>query len=226
MLHTKLNGKKLEIPTSYEELSWSKFKRLVSIDEDTNYELRVLETILELPHNTLDNETKVENVYLAIQAVQFMNKKPNALKTEVTLDGHTTTLSDGIGNLPFIMYKDAETVVAGSSNDTEKLETLACLYLHYHAKLDEVETKRKNKELGAVEYEAEMKHLYKYSDATSNEWRDKVGELPCEDVLSIGTFFLSRLVSSRLGTKTTYRLVHRLANFLYTALTALKRMGF
>jgi len=178
MIQFKLNGKKLNIPSSWEDLSFNQYLQIMQPNNDY---LKVVSIVSGLDYEYL-KKAEIIGLEAIIQALTFLNKPP-VIPTSVPKIGKYKLPLDVKGqfNIQFKrldQFEDMRKVMAKDSTlqgITESYPVYVAIYL-----------------------QAIRDGEYSYSKAIAMV--DEIKEMPALEVISAGSFFLIKQLSLLTGT--------------------------
>lgn len=200
MIEATVNGKPVKIETSWDEVSFGKFLKLINVQDYVN----ILSVLLDEPPEVIK---KAEFVGLApvIKAIQFMQK-------QAEVDAFPTKLGD------YILPKDI------TYQTVEQFEVLRSEMV----KSASVPMQEQTKALAmyAAIYCQPLKG--EEFDIEKAQWlAEEFMKYPCREVMSAGSFFRDSLLSTMTGLPMTYlrkSLVQRSRKRVLSEF--LRRLGF
>jgi len=188
MIPIKINGKKLHIPTRWEDITFKQYIEYQSMEKNDIYGL--LEAFTGIGRDSWEKSKEVEGFYVIMNALAFVAKKPN-MKYDcplyVKIDGKDVRVPKELDRCTVKQYEDMRALIQSHMKDK--------------AVSDDVFPK-----IVAVYLCEEVTGRY-----GTREWEDtvpKVEELPFHEVVGIGNFFLRNLIELRSGTHRSW--LHRL----------------
>lgn len=174
MLKAKINGKPIEIETSWEEIKFGKFLKLLDARDDYNY---IISILLDTPLEEV-KKAKFVGLDAIIKSIQFL-KKPAEVDEFPTKLGHWTIPKD----ITFETVEQFETmrtkIFEAAKSDDMAVQTK---YLAHYAAIY-------CQPLDGEDFDAEKA-----------EWLvPKMMELPCLEVMGAGSFFMAKWLSIQSG---------------------------
>lgn len=200
MKRFKIDGKPCDIPTCWDEVSFRKFVSLTGKSD----EAELISIMTDLPVSQVRG-AKIEGLDLMLQSLKFLSKTPLIDEEPINVGGYVIPKNVGFETIE--QFEDSKQIINSSMKDedpTKQVEALATLAAIYCAGVNE-----------------------KYDSDKALALAEKFKELPCLEVLSVGSFFHVKFLSIHSGLTTTYlrrKLLFRkkrpgLARFL-------RRLGF
>jgi len=179
MIKATVNGKKVQIETSWEELSFEKYLKLLSVKDD---KAELLSVLLDMPSEDI-KKGRIIGLEGILRAVSFM-------KTTALIDEKPTKLGD---------WKIPQDITFES---VEQYETMR-QKITEAAKLDNL---TKQTEMIAHYVSIYCQPLDGESfDPEKAEWLvPKIMKMPCMEVMSCGSFFQAKWLSLESGLPMNY----------------------
>lgn len=179
MITAKVNGKKVKIETSYDELSFDKYLKLLSAKDDP---AELISVLIDIPADTIRKAAMpgLENV---IRAIQFM-------KTPAAIDEHPTKLGEWTlpEDITFETVGQYETMIR-KTNEAVKMDDL-------------IEQTKMLANYAAIYCQPLNGEEY---DDEKAEWLvPKIMQMPCLEVMSAGNFFHAKCLSMQSGLSMSY----------------------
>lgn len=182
MLTVKVNGKTSSIETRYEELSFGKF---LKICRSKGNEVATVAVLLDMPEETIA-KAKFNGLEKVINAINFMQHPP-------VLDEKPTRIGKYI--LPTAI--DFETVEQYQMLRTE---------INNAAKADNANDQTEFLALYAAIYLQPIATNEPFDMTKAREFSKELFKYPCQEVMSVGSFFMLKLLNTQRDLKKNFRL--------------------
>lgn len=181
MIKFKLNGKSIEVKTSWDELSFNQYYQIFNLKDDL---LQAVAICTGLSYDILKN-AKIVMLDQVISAMSFLNKPAEWSGSCLQVGKYELPINHkGQFNIQFEslgQFEDMRQVMKGIKDVvtlTEAYPKFVAIYLQ----------KIRDKE---------------YSHGAAMEMVEEVKAMPAKEVITLGSFFYVRLTSLLNGTKTT-----------------------
>lgn len=177
MIPFKLNGKQLQFPSSWEDLTFVQYVKI--LEGEKNY----IALFTGLDPETV-NKAKIEGLEMIIQCLSFMKKAPDFSKPCDHVGPYQLPLnSKGEFDIQFeslAQFEDMKAVMikVPENNMTEVIKSYAHYVAIYIQKLRDGE----------------------YNNDSALKMVDEVYQMPAHEVIKAGSFFLVKLLNLLIGT--------------------------
>lgn len=186
MIPFKLNGKQLQFPSYWEDLTFGQYVRI--IEGEKNF----IALFTGLDPQTV-NKAKIEGLEMIIQCLSFMKKAPDFSKTCNQVGPYKLPLnSKGEFDIQFeslAQFEDmkAAMVKVPENNMTEVIKSYANYVAIYIQKLRDGE----------------------YNPDAAIKMVEEVYKMPAHQVIKVGSFFLLKLLNLLIGTTNNSQLTNQ-----------------
>lgn len=182
MIKFKLNGKSINVASSWDDLTFDQFLQVLNMDGSY---LSALAICLNVPRETLDNKP-ILGLESLLTATQFLQKPANYPTTTTQIGKYKLPLdSKGEFNPQFKrldQFEDMRKIMIASDKGVKSITEAYASYCAIY--LQELRDKE-----------------YSYSKAMAMV--DEVKQMPAKEVIPAGSFFLIKLLSLSTGIRTT-----------------------
>lgn len=182
MIKFKLNGKSINVASSWDDLTFDQFLKVLDLKDDS---LQAVSLASSLDYELLKT-TPIIGLETILQAIQFLHKPANYPTSTKTIGKYKLPLdSKGEFNPQFKrldQFEDMRKIMIASDKGVKSLTEAYASYCAIY--LQELRDKE-----------------YSYSKAMAMV--DEVKQMPAKEVIPAGSFFLIKLLSLSTGTKTT-----------------------
>lgn len=185
MITFKLNGKSLQIPTSWNEITFNQYLQVFELKDDV---IQLVSIFTGQDYEYLKNATII-GLDKLLEAISFINRPPEfpdyvdkcgPYKIEANSKGKFNIQYESLGQ-----FEDARKIMSSLPKGDIKEHTLA--YAKYCAiYLQKIRDKE-------------------YSPSRANEMTEEVMTYPAYQVITLGSFFFLKLLSSLNGTQVISR---------------------
>lgn len=181
MIKFKLNGKPIEVKTSWDELSYNQYYQIFNLKDDL---LQAVAICTGLSYDILKN-AKIVMLDQVISAMSFLNKpaewpgsclQVGKYKLPINHKGQFNIQFESLGQ-----FEDMRQLMKGVKDVTTLTETYPKFVAIYLQKIRDKE----------------------YSHSAAMEMVEEVKAMPAKEVITLGSFFYVRLMSLLSGIKTT-----------------------
>jgi len=173
-----------KIPESWNEVSFSKYLEYIKMLEENKENVETLYNKIYSLFTGLEESIFSKNldisVYMVIdEALAFITKEPKTeLPTDIERNGVYYPINEDFLNLPLGKYRDILAIIGEADRTSKSLEISIIPKMVSVLACDGYDT------------EDELEEIAKDLEA-----------MPCDELLTIGGFFLSKLKRSKIGTK-------------------------
>jgi hypothetical protein len=181
MIPIKINGKKLMIPSKWEDLKFKEYIEYINIEKKDIYS--VLEIFTGIDRKSWEQSNNIKGFYVIIDALEFIAKKPKKkykCPPAVEVDGKIYKVPKDLDTHTVKQYEDMRAVL---------------------------QTEMKNKKNFEVESYPKIAAIYMskeiFGEYSIKNWKKTIPiieNLPYFEVVGIGNFFLMNLIGLRIGT--------------------------
>lgn len=178
MIKARINGRPIEIETSWDELDFSKFLKLMDAKDDY---FKIISVMTDLPEDDL-RKAKFEGLEHIIKALRFLQVPP-------LLNEHPERLGE------YVFPKDI------TIESIEQFETLK-KYIKKAAESEDLKTQTEYLALYTAIYCQAINEPFDEEKAIYMSQTLKT--YPCLEVMSAGSFFMAKVLSSISGLPMSY----------------------
>ena len=202
MIPIKINGKKLMIPSKWEDISFRQYIDYINIKKKDIYS--VLEIFTGIDRKSWEQSNEIKGFYVIINTLDFITQKPKIkykCPPAVEIDGKSYKVPRDIDTHTVKQYEDMRAVLQKEMKDKKNFE---------------VESYPK---IIAIYLSAEI-----FGDYTIPNYKRTIPlieQLPYFEVVGMGNFFLMNLIGLRLGTNQFAIMWHTLKRKLMQGLRKL-----
>jgi hypothetical protein len=174
MIPVLINGKKHNIPTRWDDVTWGQYKKLSECKDGTD----LMCIVLGMDKKTLLAATEIEGLIMVQEAIKFMNDNPKIDEYDFILElaGKQVHTASDLTQVKIAQYLDMMLISNQEDNAMESITKVTGIYIIPHF-FDEYDFSKLEKTIEVVE------------------------ALPCNKVLALNAFFFKNLRELNNGTK-------------------------
>jgi len=180
MIPIKINGKKLLIPSKWEDITFKQYIDYINIKEKNIYE--VLEIFTGINKESWEQSNQIKGFYTIINTLDFITKKPKfkyKCPPSVEINGKLIKVPKDVDTHTVKQYEDMRAVLQVEMKNKEKFE---------------IESYPK---IISIYLSAEI--FGEYTVSNYKKTIPMIKELPFYEVVGMGNFFLMNLIGLRFG---------------------------
>lgn len=200
MNYYKIDSNEIKVPTCYADISFNKYMRI--FDGKQKRELDVIAILIDVDVNKLATVKMGETFSRLINDISFIKKelKPDYIPPQrVSIKGKVIDLPLDIGKETTAQYSDLRELL---DKDTNQNLLMAC----------------------AIYLQPLMDGVYNIDKA--KELKKDIGDLPCDFIICMGSFFLLRALGLRNGFLRTFlKASTKMRRFKQVIKSIRKRLG-
>lgn len=202
-MRLKINGKKINIPNGWDQVTFKQYEKFINLKKDSLYEVVALFTGISA--EKWEQSQQVENFYLVEKALSWLNDPPDFKKAkhpyQIDIGGKRIIVPQSDDEYIVKEYEDLRATIQMEKKITYKsYPKIAAIFL--------------------------VRRIFgEYNTKNYKETVKLVKELSLYDVVGMGNFFLKSLVELRNGTNPVLRMWNMIRKKLTQVLRALRYGG-